>query len=163
VAAADEQAQKSSLVHEQMVIMLASENAIGESSEAEQIDMVQVAKRWLEKHPESCQLDIPVQREQKCDSLGRANRAGRTHEHGSEHCISAFLGREKWSRSNVHRLLEMAGLDDGVKESIRRQSTTADGHGSKPGRISFAAGPALAKLTKHAQRKIVSLIRGKTK
>lgn len=30
------------------------------------------------------------------------------HEHGSENCISTFLGTENWSRSKVHRLLDMA-------------------------------------------------------
>jgi hypothetical protein len=56
-----------------------------------------VAKRWLQKHPESCKL--PVQREQATRSPKGGRLPGEQHEHGSENCISAFHGREKWSRS----------------------------------------------------------------
>jgi len=40
---------------------------------------------------------------QKVDGLN-----GEQHEHGSEMCVSAFLGPENWTRCTVHRLLVVA-------------------------------------------------------
>ncbi len=104
--------------------MLANENSSSEgASLADQTDMVMTAHKFLKAHPASCRIDgpkrypgninammalhkvnlNPVHAEPESSYGGGREGAGRTHEHGSERCIVAFLGENNWSRSKVHR------------------------------------------------------------
>lgn len=60
------------------------------ASEAEQIDMVAVARKFLRKHPESCKDHSSYS--ETNDSRRKDGRGGKVHTHGSARCISAFLG-----------------------------------------------------------------------
>ena len=50
-----------------------------------------LSRTWLKKHSEFCKV-VSVHPEQKVLA------ANRPHEHGSEQCITAFLGEKNWSR-----------------------------------------------------------------
>ena len=122
--------------------MLANENSASQgASDGEQIDVVVMAKNWLEKNPESCQVSH--------DGTGGSKReqgGGSEHKHGSVRCITAFLGTENWSKTKVANILESVGLHDDVKSILHSRKSNESGNKPIPGVIAVGAGPALAIL-----------------
>jgi len=136
---------------EQMVIMLANENATDEGeSFAVQVDTAVMASRHLKAHPEWCKILIQGESELK--------RAGQPHAHGSERCVSAFLGTRNWSQSTVHRYLAASGLVEEAKQNMADQNSTT---ARRPvaGVIGTGAAASVAGLSKPAQQELVKAVK----
>lgn len=149
---------------EQMLIMLANENATSSgASDGEQIDTVALARTWLQKNPASCVLKkLIVQREQKTPSSkgGRPSISDcERDKHGTEECITAFLGDKNWSRSKVHRLLQLGGLHDEVKAITSFGGDRIKRKGTQPGTVNHQSAGALAPLPKSVQQVAAAAIK----
>jgi hypothetical protein len=69
-------------------LVSAAENATNDTDSIEgQVDTVAVARKFLIAHPEAC-------RQYVTDTRHISKGADKRHDHGSDRCISAFLGEE---------------------------------------------------------------------
>lgn len=125
----------------QMMIALADDNAGEGASFAEQQDTVVMAQKYLREHPEAC----------KTHPVRRAQGGGSPHEHGSEHCVSAFLGEENWSRDKVHGLIKMESLHEDLKQIVAPGGDRVARKGPAPGTIGTESAEILGTLPKSVQ------------
>lgn len=139
----------------QMLFALAAENAGKGASFDERVDVVLAARKFLQEHPESCKHVNPAA-QGKRDSLGRVND-GRTHEHGSASCVSAFLGSKTWPVKTVEELLR-AGKDlaPEVRKMVAPSGTT---HPNRKQQLPQKGAIALGVLSKEKQKEVASILK----
>lgn len=95
--------------------MMAMENATREEESVEaQVDVVRLASGHLKKNTSACVwITLPTTGKVRRDAITK-------HKHGSEHCISAFLGDKNWSRQKISDLLRLEDkLDKSVLKTLR--------------------------------------------
>lgn len=141
------------LTDEQMIQMMAMENATGEVEELEaQMDVVKLAQEWLKKHPEACVCGSTLSRRPE-------GHAHEQHQVGSTTCISRFLGTKNWNHDKINHLLHMSrDLDPEIKRELKDAYSDRSGYRTGPV-VGIKAGAAIASLPPKTQRPVYDMVK----
>ena len=137
------------LTDDQMIQMMAMENATGEEESVEaQVDVVRLVRVRLRK----------LQPKASCDWSRRAivarlrKESITQHEHGSLDCIVAYLGKENWRASKVKDFLKLdSDLDSEILKGLRHESWNEN-----PKALGQQAGVELAKVESKETQKVIA-------
>lgn len=131
-----------------MLRAMGAENATNETDSIEaQVDQIIVTKKFLLANPSACH------------SSGTGRMSGKQHEHGSDRCISSFLGETNWPFQKVASLLKLAdNLHPSIFSSLKNVHATGHPEKEQETTITLTSAIALASLPQETQKEVFSEI-----